>query len=101
MADEIRKLADRVSGSTKEVRALIEDVRRRYTEPRMYQYRLVADSPPLKAGEVATIGYTDRRGLLSRFRPIEANIKLENGEYKSPLWKFFTDAEKEALGKTE
>src|SRR5262249_9714861 len=26
-----------------------------------------------------------------------AFIKCENGEYKSPLWKFFTDAEKEAL----
>jgi aspartyl-tRNA synthetase len=26
-----------------------------------------------------------------------AFIKLENGEFKSPLWKFFTDAEKEAL----
>lgn len=26
-----------------------------------------------------------------------AFIKCENGEYKSPLWKFFSDAEKEAL----
>lgn len=26
-----------------------------------------------------------------------AFVKLEEGEYKSPLWKFFTDAEKEAL----
>ena len=26
-----------------------------------------------------------------------AFIKCENGEYKSPLWKFFTDAEKAAL----
>lgn len=26
-----------------------------------------------------------------------AYIKLENGEYKSPLWKFFTDAEKAGL----
>ena len=26
-----------------------------------------------------------------------AFVKCENGEYKSPLWKFFTDAEKEAL----
>ena len=26
-----------------------------------------------------------------------AFIKLENGEYKSPLWKIFTDAEKEAV----
>jgi len=29
-----------------------------------------------------------------------AFIKLENGEFKSPLWKFFTDAEKDALVKT-
>ncbi len=29
-----------------------------------------------------------------------AFIKLENGEYKSPLWKFFTDAEKESLATT-
>ncbi|MFM7180046.1 MAG: aspartate--tRNA ligase [Verrucomicrobiales bacterium] len=26
-----------------------------------------------------------------------AFVKVENGEYKSPLWKFFTDAEKEGL----
>jgi aspartyl-tRNA synthetase len=26
-----------------------------------------------------------------------AFIKCEGGEYKSPLWKFFTDAEKDAL----
>jgi aspartyl-tRNA synthetase len=26
-----------------------------------------------------------------------AFVKCENGEYKSPLWKFFTDAEKQAL----
>src|SRR5690606_34003022 len=29
-----------------------------------------------------------------------AFIKLENGEFKSPLWKFFTDAEKDALVST-
>jgi aspartyl-tRNA synthetase len=29
-----------------------------------------------------------------------AFIKREGGEYKSPLWKFFTDAEKEALAST-
>ncbi len=29
-----------------------------------------------------------------------AFVKYENGEYKSPLWKFFTDAEKEALAAT-
>jgi aspartyl-tRNA synthetase len=29
-----------------------------------------------------------------------AFVKLEEGEYKSPLWKFFTDSEKEALIRT-
>lgn len=29
-----------------------------------------------------------------------AFIKLENGEYKSPLWKIFSDSEKEAVTKT-
>ena len=59
---------------------LIEAVRQRFTAPRRYEYRLKQDSPPLKAGDVATIAYRDDRGFLFGFRTIEANIKLENGE---------------------
>jgi predicted RND superfamily exporter protein len=43
---------------------MIEEVRRRFTSPVMYEYRLKKDLPPLKAGEVFTRGYTDARGQL-------------------------------------
>jgi predicted RND superfamily exporter protein len=60
--------------------ALIEDVRRRFTEPKMYQYRLKQDSPPLKAGDVALTAYTDPRGLLFDFKTVDAAVRLDNGE---------------------
>ncbi|MDP9142356.1 MAG: efflux RND transporter permease subunit [Pseudomonadota bacterium] len=59
---------------------LIEDVRRRFTEPKMFEYKLKADSPPFKAGDVAALGYTDQRGFMFRFRTIDATYKLPNGE---------------------
>jgi predicted RND superfamily exporter protein len=58
---------------------LIEEVRRRFTSPKMYQYKLVADSLPLKAGEVAHTGYADPRSLLFRFKPVTITVKLEDG----------------------
>ena len=43
---------------------LIEDIRRRFTEPRMYEYRLKRDHAPFKAGALVSQGYTDLRGRL-------------------------------------
>ncbi len=40
----------------------LEQVRRKFTTPKMYEYRLKADVPPLKAGEVVVRGYEDLRG---------------------------------------
>lgn len=59
---------------------LIEDVRQRFISPKMYEYRLKADDPPLKAGDVVTVGYTDRRGILFRFKTIEAVVKIDVAE---------------------
>ncbi len=44
---------------------IIEDVRQRFTNPKMFQYRLKADHPDLnlKAGDVFAKGYTDKRKL--------------------------------------
>ncbi len=36
---------------------LLEDLRGRFTNPEMYEYRLKADHPPLKAGDVAVRGF--------------------------------------------
>ncbi len=66
---------------------LIEDVRRRFTEPRMFQFRLEQDSPPLKAGDVLSTVYTDPRGLLLGFKTIEARVKLEDGSQEERRFK--------------
>ncbi|MFA5941809.1 MAG: MMPL family transporter [Sinimarinibacterium sp.] len=66
---------------------LIEDVRRRFTEPKMYEYRLKADSPPLRAGDVAATVYTDPRGFSLRAQPVEGTVKLENGDREERVFK--------------
>ena len=47
--------------------ALIEDVRQRFINPRMFEYKLKTDSPPLKTGDVAKITYADPRRWNFRF----------------------------------
>ncbi|MBI3171284.1 MAG: MMPL family transporter, partial [Hydrocarboniphaga effusa] len=66
---------------------LIEDVRRRFTEPRMFRFRLEQDSPPLKAGDVLSTVYTDPRGWLFGFSTIEARVKLEDGSQEMRRFK--------------
>lgn len=58
---------------------LIEDVRQRFINPRMYVYKLKEDDPPLKAGDVVKTGYTDLRGWQSYFEKIETSVRLEEG----------------------
>jgi predicted RND superfamily exporter protein len=43
---------------------MIEDVRRRFTEPRMFEYRLKRDHAPFKSGDMVAKGYSDLRGRL-------------------------------------
>ena len=58
---------------------LIEDVRQRFVNPKMVQYVLTADSPPLKAGDVVFTGYTERKGLFAGLETIQKKVRLEDG----------------------
>jgi uncharacterized protein len=58
---------------------LIEDVRQRFTNPRMVQYKLKADSPPLKAGDVFTTRYSAPSGWFAPFAALDATVRLEEG----------------------
>jgi uncharacterized protein len=60
--------------------ALIEDVRQRYINPKQYEYRLKVDSAPLKAGDVAHVGYVDPRAWNFRFKDVEFTTKLDSGD---------------------
>jgi uncharacterized protein len=44
---------------------LLEDLRGRFTNPEMYEYRLKADHPPFKAGDKPVTGYRRIEGRLS------------------------------------
>jgi predicted RND superfamily exporter protein len=58
---------------------LIEDVRQRFIHPKMYVYKLKADAPPLKAGDVVYTGYTESDGLLAGFETLHKKVTLEDG----------------------
>ncbi len=60
--------------------ALIEDVRQRFINPKMFELRLKADSLPLKAGEVAHRVYADPRSWRFGWQDVELSVKLEGGE---------------------
>jgi uncharacterized protein len=47
---------------------LLEDLRGRFTNPEMYEYRLRVDHPPFQAGEVAVRGFRQLDGRLSAER---------------------------------
>ena len=58
---------------------LIENVRQHFTNPKMYQYKLKSDDPPLKAGDVIKTGYVAPHGLLSGWQKIPVTANLEDG----------------------
>jgi uncharacterized protein len=58
---------------------LIEEVRQRFISPRMYQYALREDAPPLKAGQVVHTGYHERNGLFDGLETVEMRVTLEDG----------------------
>jgi uncharacterized protein len=47
---------------------LLEDLRGRFTNPEMYEYKLTADHPPFKAGDVAVRGFRQLSGRLAAER---------------------------------
>jgi len=57
----------------------IEEVRQRFLQPKMQLYKLEADQPPLKAGDVVFSGYAERSGLLAGFEQIETKVTLDDG----------------------
>jgi uncharacterized protein len=69
---------------------IIEDVRQRFTNPKMYEYRLKKDQPDqnLKAGDLWAKGYTDRRGKLW-MQTVEATEASGNTPTNSPTVRGF------------
>ena len=59
----------------------LEQIRRRFTSPKMWEYRLRKDFPPLKAGDIAHVSYSDPTGLLFRFSDVEFRYKDESGDF--------------------
>lgn len=66
---------------------LIEDVRQRFINPKMYQFKLKADNLPLKAGEVVLTKYSDPRAWWFGFQRVEISAKLETGETEKRVLK--------------
>lgn len=58
---------------------LEDQLRNRIGSPTMWEYRLKADAPPYKAGEVVWRGYTDY-GWRLRFQTFEAEQKTAEGD---------------------
>ena len=58
---------------------LIENVRQRFTNPKMVQYKLKADDLPLKAGDLIATRYVQPHGPLKGFAKFDANANLEDG----------------------
>jgi len=61
---------------------LIEDVRQQFISPKMYRYKLKEDDPPLKAGEIVRVGYSDPSSLLFAFKTVEAAAPATPEEQK-------------------
>ena len=73
---------DPITGKTIEyikTAGLIEDIRQKYINPKMYEYKLKADREPLKAGEVVKRVYHDPRGLLFRFATVDVDVEAGDG----------------------
>ena len=62
-----------------EIAARIENVRQRFINPKMYEYKITVDQEPFKAGEVIHRGYIDKRGFMFRFDSIRAETRTDEG----------------------
>jgi predicted RND superfamily exporter protein len=59
----------------------LEGIRQRFKSPKMWEYRLKQDLPPLKAGDVAHVAYSDPNGLLFRFSDVDLRYQSEDGNF--------------------
>jgi uncharacterized protein len=57
---------------------LLEDLRGRYTNPEMYEYKLTVDHPPFKAGDVPVRGFRELSGRLGAEK-FDVNYTNEEG----------------------
>ena len=62
-----------------EVQSKLEDIRGRFENPKKYVYRLKADQPPLKAGDVVAEGYVDH-GVLKLMQTFKAQYTPEGAD---------------------
>lgn len=60
---------------------LLEEIRQRFTNPKMYEYRLKEDLETLKAGAIIKTRYVDERGWKFAFQGIEVELP---GDAKIP-----------------
>jgi len=60
----------------------LEEVRGRFTSPKLYEFRLKRDAPPLKAGDLVRTAYADPRGLTFMLSKVDA-VPGESGEARS------------------
>ncbi len=61
----------------------LEEVRRKFTTPTLYEYRLKSDAPPLKAGDVVVRGYEDLRGWNFFAKSFEVKSAGEDGKQET------------------
>ena len=59
----------------------LEQIRLRCTRPKMWEDRRRRDLPPLKAGDVAHVSYSDPAGLLFRFSDVDVRYKDDSGKF--------------------
>ena len=57
----------------------LEEVRRRFTQPKMYEFRLKEDHGPLKAGEIVLRRYDDPRGWNFFMQSFDVRLPSEPG----------------------
>ncbi len=62
---------------------LIEQVRQQFISPKMYEYQLKDDHPPLKAGTVVKQEYINPHGLFYGFRTIPVLVGGEHYSFKT------------------
>ncbi len=59
----------------------LERIRQRFASAKMWEYRLKQELPPLKAGDVAHVAYSDPKGLLFRFSDVDVRYQSEDGNF--------------------
>ncbi|MGQ0700722.1 MAG: efflux RND transporter permease subunit [Panacagrimonas sp.] len=66
-----------------ETARLIEQVRQRFINPRMYQYHIKSDAAPFKSGDVVKTEYLDPRRLFFRFQQVTVETRDADGQVQT------------------